>query len=271
MIRFLKFLLRPLKPILYPVYRKFYLDPRRFKSFSEGDLIELFFRNRKQGVMVDVGAHYGESFAYYAETGWSIHAFEPDRLNRTKIPPLSTNVHLSEQAVSDQDGLTLDFFQSTESTGISGLVRFHDTHASSYQVETVTLRTYLKSHQIGDVSFLKIDTEGNDLLVLKGFPFERLQADLILCEFEDEKTQHLNYNYTDMGQFLLDQGYQVYLSEWYPIEKYGVEHNWRKIVPFQPGEKLEDEKGWGNFIAVKTDLNDRFNKILSRYLSKLTK
>ena len=35
-----------------------------------------------KGVMIDVGAHHGSSLKKFAEAGWKIYAFEPDKNNR---------------------------------------------------------------------------------------------------------------------------------------------------------------------------------------------
>ncbi len=51
------------------------------------------------------------------------------------------------------------------------------------------------------------------------------------------------------GDLLLEKGYSVYLSEYYPIEKYGVKHTWRSINKYP--YKILDDKGWGNYIALR--------------------
>src|SRR3546814_14166191 len=65
-----------------------------------------------------------------------------------------------------------------------------------------------------------------------------------LCEFEDVKTVPLGYTYHDMAGFPLEQGYRVYVSEWHPIVRYGIRHDWRRLVPY-PCE-LSDPSAWGN-------------------------
>lgn len=232
--------------------------------FSESEIIiDYFYAHKRMGVMLDVGVHFGESCIPYSELGWKIYGFEPDPENRKKIP-LIPNLTLFHDAVSDKDGQIVNFYASEESSGISSLSSFHSTHRLIAQVKTVTLATIISQKNIQKVDFLKIDIEGHDLFALKGFPFKQMQPEVILCEFEDYKTVPVGYTYKDLGDFLLEKGYAVYLSEWKPIIKYGTSHQWKSILPYPT--KLADARGWGNFIAVKQEAKNAFERVLDRYL-----
>lgn len=89
-----------------------------------------------------------------------------------------------------------------------------------------------------------------------------------MCEFEDNKTKALGYTYSVMGQYLCDNSYHVLISEWKPIVKYGVAHTWINIGEF-PKLKLNNEKGWGNFIAIRSDCVNDFMKIVNLYLPNI--
>jgi FkbM family methyltransferase len=232
--------------------------------FSEAEIIlDYFYTYQRKGLMVDVGVHFGESCLPYSELGWNIIGFEPDPKNRSKIPPIP-NLKLYQDAVSNKDGEILMFYGSEESSGISSLSSFHATHRPIAQVKTTTLSTILDKENISQIDFLKIDIEGHDLFALKGFPFDKYSPEVILCEFEDYKTVPVGYTYKDLGNFLLEKNYEVYLSEWKPIIKYGSQHEWRNIRLYPI--KLEDARGWGNYIAVQKGAKVRFEKVLNQYL-----
>jgi FkbM family methyltransferase len=232
-------------------------------TFSEAEMIiDYFEAHPRRGSMLDVGVHFGESCLPYAQMGWQIVGFEPDPANRAKIPPIA-GLKLYDNAVSDRDGQVLDFFASDESSGISSLSSFHASHRAVAQVTTVTLATVLAREGLGQIDFLKIDIEGHDLFALRGFPFDKVQPEVILCEFEDSKTVPNGYTYRDLGDFLAGQGYQVYLSEWHPIVRYGGEHTWRQFVPYPA--KLADARGWGNFVAIRPEHQAAFARVRSRY------
>ncbi len=237
---------------------------RKKPYFSEAEIIiDYFCTYPRKGLMIDVGVHFGESCLPYSELGWSIIGFEPDPHNRKKIPTIQ-GLKLYEEAVSNKDGEVLTFYASDVSTGISSLSSFHTSHRPIAQVKTLSLKTVIEKEKIEKVDFLKIDIEGHDLFALKGFPFAHCLPEIILCEFEDYKTVPVGYTYKDLGDFLLEKGYAVYLSEWHPIIKYGSQHQWRHIRPYPT--KLADARGWGNYIAVRAPEKDRFEKVLNQYL-----
>jgi FkbM family methyltransferase len=207
-----------------------------------------------KGLMIDVGAHHGGALSPFARSGWQVFAFEPDSKNREKLVDVfgaAPNVHIDSRAVSDHKQEKAVLYRSEVSTGISGLSSFHSSHQAGEEVEVTTLENFFDERGITDikVSFLKIDTEGFDLFVLRGFPWQKSSPRLILCEFEDAKTIPLGYTFHDMAKFLVEHGYKIIVSEWHPIQEYGVSHQWRRFATY-PCE-LADSKGWGNILAAK--------------------
>jgi len=220
-------------------------------TFAESQAVFDYFRLApRKGTLVDVGAHFGESFAPYLECGWRVIAMEPDPANRRALVDrgLDRGITLIPHAVSDKELDSVPFYASSESTGISSLSAFRPTHQEVAQVRVLTLRRIVEDHNLSNVDFLKIDTEGHDLFVLKGFPWEQIHPEIVLCEFEDYKTRPLGYTYHDLGRFLLGQQYTVYLSEWYPIVRYGGDHRWRRFVRYPVD--VVDQRAWGNLVAV---------------------
>jgi hypothetical protein len=69
-----------------------------------------------------------------------------------------------------------------------------------------------------------------------------------MCEFEDRKTVPLGYDYDDLATYLIKLGYVVFTSEWYPVVEYGRRHRWRSMRRYPV--PLDDERGWGNLLAV---------------------
>lgn len=211
---------------------------------------------KASGLMIDVGAHYGGALSEFAHNGWRVFAFEPDTDNRKVLQRShgsNPNVIIDERAVSDKVVDKVAFYRSAESTGISGLSSFHESHEEGDSVGVTTLTEYLteKGALNTQVDFLKIDTEGYELSVLKGYPWLDSFPRVIVCEFEDSKTTPLGYDFHDLASFLVNKGYQLIVSEWFPIERYGADHRWRKFSRY-PCE-LSDDKAWGNIIAVKDD------------------
>jgi FkbM family methyltransferase len=243
-----------------------YLKRERRKYFKgnhssrEIDLIikYLDLLGKNNGVLIDVGAHSGQFMDSFLTDDWVINAFEPDP-DPDKVKELTLlseldNVFYFKKACSNKSGEILPFYASTESSGISSLHAFHPTHKMIAEVETITLSEFIQSENIETVRVLKIDTEGHDLFVLQGFPWEILKPSIIFCEFEDRKTLDLGYDFKIFGNYLLSKGYRVFVSEWYPVVKYGGNHSWRKIHSY-PCE-LEDPEATGNFICFSPEIWD---------------
>jgi len=229
-------------------------------SSDEVDSVYQYLKNKNiSSIMIDVGAHTGGALRKFAQAGWQVFAFEPDRKNREALINNFKNVRnviIDKRAVSDKEQFGVKFYSSNVSTGISGLIPFHESHQQSDIVDITTLNSFCEQNNISEVDFLKIDTEGNDLFVLKGFPFEKISPRVVVCEFEDLKTVKVGYNYIEMADYLVSRGYTVLVSEWYPIVRYGIKHSWRELKLYPC--KLYDYKAWGNFIAfkLKNDLKD---------------
>lgn len=214
---------------------------------------EVLRGGKSKGVMIDVGAHIGSALKPYAEQGWTIYAFEPDTENRKELEELygdRINVHIDYRALSDKVQEKATFYRNSQSTGISSLAAFHEQHKAEGFVQVTTLEQFFKEQKWTSpvIDLLKIDTEGFDLPVLKGYPWSSTKPRMIVCEFENAKTVPLGYSFKDLADYLQRQGFQLVISEWYPIERYGVKHNWRHFKTY-PCE-LADPKGWGNIIAA---------------------
>ena len=210
--------------------------------------------------MIDVGAHYGGSLDSFARAGWKVLAFEPDPKNRAHLeakmrrePDTFAKVTLSPKAVSDEIAEGIPFYASEESTGISGLNAFRASHAEVAQVETISLDAARAEFGLEAIDFLKIDVEGHEMSVLRGLDFEAVRPRAILAEFEDSKTLGHGYSSCDLATFFADKGYTVLVSEWHPIERYGIRHSWHRISRW-PCRIPRDS--WGNLIAFSEPPDD---------------
>lgn len=223
-------------------------------GLDEADIAWDFFRMQSPGgVMVDVGAHYGSALRPFVRQGWQVYAFEPDARNREHLVSefgAFPNLRVDPRAVADVARQGVTFYRSEVSSGISGLSAFDPSHKAQDSIDITTLADFLSATALGAIDFLKIDTEGHDLFVLRGLPWQRLKPRLVLCEFENHKTKPLGYGYEDLAGYLAEQGYTVITSEWYPITRYGATHRWRRFAEGNPPALL-DPLGWGNLLAVR--------------------
>jgi FkbM family methyltransferase len=252
--------------------RLFRSPPSYQSQFSEIKLLQFYPFRGKRRVMLDVGAHEGSSSKPFARKGWYVVAFEPEPQNRSAFERNLAGyqrVLCIPRAVSDVDGQKVPFYVSTEHYDIHSLKPFHRTHQPGLEVETVRLDTILQQMGIRSVSLLKIDTEGADLLVLKGFDFATYHPDVVMVEFMDERSlQHFGYTHHDMVAYMQEQGYTTFVSEWAPFQDYGrkgsatTSHTWIQCVPYP----LDHTPAWGNLIFVPHTQVNTFKSTLRLYI-----
>jgi len=258
---------------IYRVVRSL-LDGKTRKSFDELAMLrKLLCENTRNGFMLDVGAHNGESFCLFAYEGWDVFAFEPDpsELKHAMIQARATpRVKIFRHPLSNVSGEEISFYVSAESTGVSSMSPFLESHKPiDEKLMTSTLSdVLLRENNQRPPDLLKIDTEGHDLFVLQGVDWASCEQipRAVLCEFEDKKTTPLGYSFRDLGDLLLERGYAVFLSEWFPVKQYGGAHEWRSLQAY-PCE-LTDPQAWGNFIAVDKSLADQAKNLLSPHLAE---
>lgn len=243
-----KFLKKILPPKIF-----FFLREKMQSNFDEIRLVNNFIKE-KNGVMFDVGSLDGSSFMPFLLKGWDVFAFEPDKNNYKNISEYinkwNLKANLFKKAVSDVEE-TRTFYMSTSSRGIPSLLKFNENQVASHEVKTITLRSFVKTNNIKKIDFLKIDIEGYDLMALKGFNFSDFKPKIIMCEFEEKKTELLGYSTRDMANFLKDQGYYLIYSIWFPIQEYGKQHDWRKM---SVSLNEIDPNEWGNIIGFTNEI-----------------
>src|SRR5262245_58772544 len=147
----------------------------------------------QSGIMVDVGAHHGSTIEPFLTAGWRVHAFEPLEANREILRQRfvhTDRLTIHPEAVSDRSGTGLlqlalrldgsvhEYYHSLESTRAD---RYHRKGASCV-VPIVSLDDLADRGVLPtDIGFLKIDTEGHDLAVLRGAG--RLHCAAVSVEF----------------------------------------------------------------------------------------
>lgn len=224
---------------------------------DETKLIDKLIADQINGVMLDVGAHFGSSARTFADRGWRVYCFEPDPANRQKLKAEFSgkkNVTIDPRAVGESCATEMPFFASDESTGISSVLPFTSGHKPIGTVEMTTVTEIVDEHAIERVDFLKIDVEGLDFNVIKGVPWGRIEPLIIECEFGTADEAIAGYAWKDIADFLVAKGYTVFVSEWHPQLRFGIRHDWFGLKRYPC--KRSDADAWGNLLAFKNDPGD---------------
>ena len=180
-------------------------------------------------VIFHVGAYNGEPFlsACLEEPSLQVFAFEPQPTMCKGIRKRSRGCdryHLINSAVSITEGKAeFRVRKSLTCCGLSKLVeigveqlpevnRKKMIHVKNLQVSTVRLDTVIKQYNVECIDFLKVDTEGHDMLVL-----ESLGSYLPIVQFgvvevalnEDTVLFSGQSTLGDLNKFMNDNGFVV--------------------------------------------------------------
>lgn len=132
-----------------------------------------------KGIWIDVGAHHGEITLGYAihNPGLRIFAFEPNLQAATTLFGRARNYVVIPMAVAEMDGAAQFHINSFDEA--SSLLPMDETARRAWKggevlreesvrtVPTIRLDTFMDLLGISRVDFLKIDTQGGDLAVLR--------------------------------------------------------------------------------------------------------
>jgi FkbM family methyltransferase len=119
----------------------------------------------------DVGANVGQSVREIrkASTLATIHAFEPVAATYEQLRAVEDPItHVHRLALSSSTGVAKMRSTSTQQT--NAIVRQPNGHHLE-EVPTMRGDEFCEQHGISRIDFLKIDAEGHDLEVLKGFEY----------------------------------------------------------------------------------------------------
>jgi FkbM family methyltransferase len=215
------------------------------------------------GTLFDVGANNGE----WTTIGLSnfphgeIHAFEvvPDTFLKLKSQfdsqnsAVSAKLHLNNVGLGERSETTLAYF-SPNSSGLATCLpdfteQFHGFTPESRSVNMVSGDQYCSENSIESITLLKIDVEGFEPQVIRGFG-EMLRNNRIdAVQFEYGRVNiHTHFLLKDFYNLFLD--YDMVLGKIYP-----------NSVDFKP-YKYEDEDFLGpNYLAVRSDRTDMINRL----------
>jgi FkbM family methyltransferase len=165
----------------------------------------------------DVGANQGDWTLDAARTmpGASVHAFEliDETAERLRARVADHSVVVNAIGLSDREGEVQATFypDATELSGItSSSADMHEAAAEQRTARVTTGDAYCREHHIKHIDFLKIDAEGADLNVLRGFDELLLEGGVDALQFEYGRVNILTHNLLrDFHLFLEDRGFTV--------------------------------------------------------------
>lgn len=183
-------------------------------------LIEKFYSLLKEHkdffVVMDLGAQTG-SFSllskYFPNSQW--YAFEPiaeaaHALKENLMLNGIGNVSVHQLAVCDFSGRTTLKMPAMNEWGLatigSNVLRF--TTTIEREIECIELDSFIDDRQIKKVHFMKLDTEGSELYILRGAK-KMIMRDhpIILMEYNETNMKQCGVRKQEVDDFLKQMGY----------------------------------------------------------------
>lgn len=209
------------------------------------DLVR-FVKSIGAETMFDIGAEAGYETILAAKAGIKVCSFEP---NPGAVKTLEANVRAEKishlvtivpKALSDFEGQA-DFYFAEQNT----LVPVEN--AESTKVQVTTLAAFIKeTRQFPD--FVKVDAEGANLGVIKGFPFELHKPRVFSIEYEAHERE--------IDTILRENGYGFVYALYRPVRK---DH---RAIFWKYSNTPDFVNGvWGDIIAMQPNDLEQFRKL----------
>lgn len=176
-----------------------------FQSAHARYVNDHFFKNKRNGIFVDIGAHNGirSSNTYFFEKKleWDGICVEP-------IPSVFGQLQKNRNCICIQGCITnfngtATFVEFTGCTLVSGLLdKFDPRHWQRWgfvphrniEVQCYTPQTIFDQYNVKVIDFLSLDTEGGEYDILKSIDFSNVFIDIIVVEVRWKDDKRI-YNY----------------------------------------------------------------------------
>jgi FkbM family methyltransferase len=175
-------------------------------------VMESFFQNNKNGIMVEVGAGPPEFYSmskHFRDTGWRCICIDPNPKFVKQHTDAGNEIYQYACSNEERKGtfkIMEGFGWNAAHEGIShSALEFKYGYNGSFseiEVSIIKLNTLLEKLSIDKIDFLSIDVEGWELEVMEGFDIKKYDPKVILLE---------NYTHSpDYEKYMNSIGYQLH-------------------------------------------------------------
>ncbi len=203
----------------YFLYKKLWEDP--FWSLIQREPA-LF----QKGNILDIGANIGYTSCLFADAmrpGCKVYSFEPDEANFQMLSEIIRRKKLSDRvmpvnsAVGSSDG-QIEMWHNEEHSGDHRVVteHFKETLQGSNEVfsaAVISVDSFVKAHDLKDISFIKIDVQGYELAVCEGMTetLAKSSSPSVCCEYSPESMAELGFEPIRLLNYFRSNGFQIHI------------------------------------------------------------
>jgi FkbM family methyltransferase len=196
----------------------------RSSQFLEEWIIRDFFRDRREGFFLDVGAHHYRDFSntFYLETvlGWSGLAVEPQTIFAGDYARHRPRTRFVAMFATDTDDGRIPLYVPPAHPGVaSSTPEFAAAWGATQSIEvpTTTLNRALEAAGVARLDFLSMDIELHEPKALAGFDIARYRPTLVCVEAHAEVRQSIldyfqRHGYVLVGKYLRTDFNNLYFT-----------------------------------------------------------
>lgn len=171
-------------------------------------IIKLFLDKNpnSNNTFIDIGAHIGTTSIPYSKLFRNVICYEPNLSSFNSLKQNieynnCKNISIYNLALSDEN----TFCDIIDAGGNSGCFYIKKNNNGTTQTKKIDNETF-----INKIDFIKIDTEGNELAVLKG-AINLIKKDKPLIQVETNHLSNLHFNYdkSEIFDLLYNLGYII--------------------------------------------------------------
>ena len=219
-----------------------------FDYFYKKKISKFLKKNQldKIDIFLDVGGHKGESINFFLKNLniKNIYSFEASPLNfavlKNRLPCLikkfnQTNIYIENVALgASVKKVLLKQFNESSSSTLSDIdenssyfkkkykfinKKKENTFYRNIETTVIPLSQYLTNKKINDIDFLKIDTEGYELNILKGLKNDIRNIKIIFFEHHYDNMIKKHYNFADIHNLLKNNKFKKIYKSKMPFRK----------------------------------------------------
>lgn len=191
-----------------------------YSQLGQDKFIDEFFKNKENGVFIDVGAHDGEtgSNTLFLEEkrNWKGICIEPGIEEFSNLVKKRNCIKINA-CISNYEGFSEFTYIQGYSNMLSGLTESYNQHhknrisqeinhyggnVQKILMQVLTLQSLIEKYSLYEIDYCSIDTEGSELNILQSIDFEKSKIKVFSVEN--------NYQDDRIFDFMKSKGYILY-------------------------------------------------------------